>query len=183
MCTEMSAVVIHCTGKCCKVLGGNWKVSSKHKHLKRRCKFAQYGEKKKWKIRVEALKSILLTLKAGKAEGKNQTNIKQPQKNTRVFGLKGCEGRARSASRKSCRGNLSVHNVEHDSVTTQLQCKHKSVKRETGRGGFKLELQPAKDKQSAGSLLWPSMHTGGIQGRWMFIRLVSYRQFSTGAAQ
>lgn len=134
MSSEIKAFVIHCTEKCCKVLWENHKVIhriSKQNHLKRRCKFMQYGEKRKPKIRVEALKTILLTLEAGKA---GKTNTKQPQKNKTEFGLQGCEGRARSASRKSRRGNLSIHVVEHDFVTTQLYCKHKSVKRETGRG-------------------------------------------------
>jgi len=129
----MRAVVIQCTEKCCKVLWEHCKVIhriSKQNHLKSRCKFMKYGEKRKPKIRVGALKNILLTpLETGKAKKKKN----RPKRTKLHLGAKGVK-RARSASRKSRRGNLSVHIVEHDFVITQLHCKHKSGKRETGRG-------------------------------------------------
>jgi len=42
------------------------------------------------------------------------------------------------SAQKSRGGNLSVHVVEHDFVTTQLRFKHKSVKGNTGQGVFNL---------------------------------------------
>ncbi len=57
----------------------------------------KYGEKRKPKIRVGALKNILLTpLETGKAKKKK----KQAQKNKTAFGRQGCEASKVSEQKK-----------------------------------------------------------------------------------